>query len=129
MSAIFVNGNTLIVYTRGPGNLHLLTYGGNLSKCNGAIPTTNKGVSRYLISFSHNYTKYAFYWDGAGEAVYSIGTHLQRLPVGTSWTKASTVSWGASTVVTADVTSDLAGALPRNGETTAYVIPEEDTCC
>src|SRR5271154_1568288 len=116
-NAIFVYGNTLIVYTRGPGNIHLLTYGGNnsvLGSCNGAIPTTNKGVSRYLISFSHNYTKYAFYWDGAGEAVYSIGTHLERLPVGRSWTKASTVAWGASTVVTADVTSDLAGAAPRD---------------
>ncbi|KAF9465967.1 hypothetical protein BDZ94DRAFT_1252703 [Collybia nuda] len=122
---IFVRGHPLIVTTRGPGKLHLLTHGNpNLPSCNGSTETKNAGTTRFLISFSHNYTKFAFHWDGAGEAVYGVGSDLTRVPVGRSWSQASLVNWGASTVTTGDVTSALQHALARNEETTCFIIPD-----
>ena len=124
--SIFVDGQCLIVTTRGPGKLSLLTYQSNNGgpNVNGSLSTNNAGVTRFMVSFSHNYTRYAFMWDGAGEAVYSIGTGLVRQPVGRSWTQASLIAWGASTVTTADVTSILPGAVARTNETTIFIIPD-----
>jgi hypothetical protein len=126
MSAIFVNGQCLVVTTRGPGKLSLLTYQSNSGgvNVNGSLSTNNPGVTRFLISFSHNYTRFAFMWGGSGEAVYSIGTGLQRQPVGKSWTQASYVPWGATTVTTADVTSILPSAVDRTDDTTIFIIPD-----
>ncbi|KAF8063171.1 hypothetical protein FPV67DRAFT_1700191 [Lyophyllum atratum] len=109
----------------GPGKLSLLSYQGPAnSNANGSLSTTNAGVTRFLISFSHNYTQFAFQWDGAGEAVYSLGNGLERKPVGKSWTQAGHVAWGASVVDTQDVTSIAASALDRTNNTTVYIIPD-----
>jgi len=125
--AIFVNGQTLVVTTRGTGSLHLLSYQSNAGAPSavGGIPTANTGVTRFLVSFSHTYERFAFYWDGQGEAVYGIGTGLQRLPVGKSWNSASAVSWGAATVTTVDATSLVPAAAVRDNATTAFIIPDQ----
>lgn len=124
--SIFVNGQCLIVTTRGPGKLSLLTYESNNGgvNVNGSLSTESAGVTRFLISFSHNYTRFAFVWNGTGEAVYSIGTGLERKPVGRSWSQASLVAWGASTVTTSDVTSILPSAVDRTNVTTVFIIPD-----
>jgi hypothetical protein len=127
MSAIFTNGQCLVVTTRGVGNLNLLSYQSNAGAPNvvGATPTTNTGVTRFLISFSHTYERFAFFWDGAGEAVYAIGTALQKQPVGRGWDKASAVPWGATTVSTIDATGVLPTTVNRNNQTTCFVIPDK----
>ncbi|KAM6493666.1 hypothetical protein JOM56_010027 [Amanita muscaria] len=125
--AIFADGQCLIVTTRGPGTLNLLTYNpitSTLQNCNGSLSTTSTGVTRFLISFSHNYQSFAFMWNGAGEAVYSIGTGLQRTSVGRNWSQASLVEWGSSTVTTADVTGILPSAVDRTNLTTIFIIPD-----
>ena len=124
---IFFNGECLVVTTRGPGKLHLLSYKVNVA--NDAVvgygTTSNEGVTRFLISFSHNYNAFAFMWDGQGEAVYGVGTGLQRLPIGRSWDQASALQWGAETVSTANVTSLVPGAIDRANVTTVFVIPDQ----
>jgi hypothetical protein len=126
MSSIFANGQCLIVTTRGPGKLSLLTYQSNNGgvNVNGSLSTNNAGVTRFIISFSHNYERYAFIWGGSGEAVYSIGTGLERKPVAKSWSQASMVAWGATTVTTADVTNIAAAAVDRTNVTTVFIIPD-----
>jgi len=127
MSAIFTNGQSVVVTTRGVGNLNLLTYQSNAGAPNvvGGTPTTNTGVTRFLVSFSHTYERYTFFWDGAGEAVYAIGTGLQQQPVGRSWNQASAISWNATTVSTIDATGVLPTAVDRTNATTCFVIPDK----
>ncbi|KAH6911696.1 mucin-binding lectin 1 [Coprinopsis sp. MPI-PUGE-AT-0042] len=123
---IFMSDTQLAVITRGPGVLSLLTWE-NTNDCPrvvGAVPTNNTGLTRYMLSFSHNFLHFAFKWDGEGEAVYQIGSGLERKPVGRDWTAASTVHWGASSVVTEDVSAHVSGALNRDGRTTAWIIPD-----
>ncbi|KAF9073331.1 hypothetical protein BDP27DRAFT_1289191 [Rhodocollybia butyracea] len=125
MSAIFTNGQTLTVTTRGPGNLSLCSYQSNGGIVNhvGATNTANEGVTRFVISHSYTFERFAFYWDGEGEAVYNIGTALANGPVGRSWAEASGVSWGATTVGTVDATDPVSSAVVRNGAATCFVIP------
>ncbi|KAF9073337.1 hypothetical protein BDP27DRAFT_1360276 [Rhodocollybia butyracea] len=123
--SIFTNGQTLTVTTRGPGNLNLVSYqsNGGIPNVAGATPTTNAGVTRFVISHSYTFERFAFFWDGAGEAVYTIRTALANNPVGRSWAEASGVSWGATTVSTVNATSFVASAVARNNEATCFVIP------
>jgi hypothetical protein len=115
-----------VVTTRGPGKLSLLTYlsdnGG--ANVNGSLSTNNVGVTRFLISFSHNYRRFPFIWEGSGEAVYSIGTGLERKPVGKNWSQASVVVWTTNTVTTADVNSFLAQTVDGTNMTTLFIIPD-----
>nr|6ZRW_A Chain A, Mucin-binding lectin 1 [Coprinopsis cinerea]6ZRW_B Chain B, Mucin-binding lectin 1 [Coprinopsis cinerea]6ZRW_C Chain C, Mucin-binding lectin 1 [Coprinopsis cinerea]6ZRW_D Chain D, Mucin-binding lectin 1 [Coprinopsis cinerea]6ZRW_E Chain E, Mucin-binding lectin 1 [Coprinopsis cinerea]6ZRW_F Chain F, Mucin-binding lectin 1 [Coprinopsis cinerea]6ZU2_AAA Chain AAA, Mucin-binding lectin 1 [Coprinopsis cinerea]6ZU2_BBB Chain BBB, Mucin-binding lectin 1 [Coprinopsis cinerea]6ZU2_CCC Ch len=124
--AIFHTGSELFIITRGPGKLTLLTWGGlnNLRSVIGAIPTENTGVTKWAVSFSHNYTRFSFIWEGQGEACYQIGNGLTRSPVGRSWSSSSTIHWGSSTVITEDVTSVVPGAVNRDKVTTAYALPD-----
>ncbi|KAI9507839.1 hypothetical protein F5148DRAFT_1201497 [Russula earlei] len=126
--AIFVNGQSVNVTTWGPGHLYLYTGGSNVGapSCVGGTATTNEGITRYIISFSHNFTKFAFYWAGQGEAVYHIDNHLVRKPVGKSWNEASYIPWGANEVQTADVSADVQSALARDEETTVFVIHDKN---
>lgn len=124
--AIFTNGNNLVVDTLGPGNLHLLSYNNPfVPNVVGITPTNHTDESRFLISHSYYFENYAFFWDGKGEAVYGLGTGLERLPVGTSWTSASLVAWGSGDVTTGDVSSQISSATVVNNEITAFVIPDE----
>ena len=125
--SVFLSGHALVVTTRGVGKLHLLSYQHNASGVNivGSVSTSNTGVTRFLISFSHHYERYAFYWEGAGEAVYSIATGLERKPVGRSWARASAIFWGdLNTVSTADVGAIAATATDRTNATTIFRIPD-----
>ncbi|KAF9073342.1 hypothetical protein BDP27DRAFT_1318733 [Rhodocollybia butyracea] len=90
----------------------------------GATPTTKTGVTRFLVSHSYTFDRFAFFWDGAGDASYTIGTAEQSHPVGKSWAEANGVSWGATTIDTVDATSFVPGALVRNGSATCFVIPD-----
>ncbi|KIK00628.1 hypothetical protein K443DRAFT_7479 [Laccaria amethystina LaAM-08-1] len=124
--AVFVNGQTLVVSAVGPGKLHLLSYesNGGLPNHVGYLPTSKTGETRFLISHSYTFTKFAFFWEGSGEAVYGIGTSLVRQPVGTSWDSASLASWGSPTITTANVTSQLTSALTCDNQITAFIIPD-----
>ncbi|KAH6907691.1 mucin-binding lectin 1 [Coprinopsis sp. MPI-PUGE-AT-0042] len=123
---IFSSDKQVTVVTRGPGNLSLLTWGSNSGAPAdvGAVPTTNAGLTRWLISFSHDFNYWAFKWDGQGEAVYQIGSGLERKPVGRDWTSATKIEWLATTVTTQDVSSVVSGATNRDGLTTAWIIPD-----
>ena len=126
MSAIFTNGQTLVVSTIGPGKLHLLSYQSNAKIVNhvGYIPTSKTGETRFVISHSYTFERFAFFWEGSGEAVYSVGTSLVRSPVGKSWTSASLASWGSSSITTANVTSQVTSAVTRDNAITAFIIPD-----
>jgi hypothetical protein len=105
---IWSKGQGLFVTTCSAGTLNLFTYDRSIptsATFRSDLSTGNAGTTRFVISFTHNYSKFAFMWEGAGEAVYSIGTGLERKPVGKSWSQASQVAWGASAVTTADVVS------------------------
>ncbi|KAJ7042119.1 hypothetical protein C8F04DRAFT_1031082 [Mycena alexandri] len=80
----FNSGNGVLVTTRGQRKVHLVSYGSNGGLPNhvGTINTTNNEVTRFMISHSYTFTGFAFYWEGTGEAVFSIGNQLLRQPVG-----------------------------------------------
>lgn len=124
--SVFYNGNGIIVNAKGPGKLHLLSYGGKTGSHNivGYVETTSIGVTRFLISHSHTYNCFAFYWEGKGEAAYGAGNSIIREPVASSWKAANTVEKGASSFITHDVRGEVAHATVWNGEVTAFIIPE-----
>jgi hypothetical protein len=125
MANVFFSGTPLVVTTHGPGRLHLLTYDSvnKLPPVVGYTQTTATGETRFLISFSYYYVKYAFFFEGAGEAVWSIGSSLQRQLVGKSWADARVATWGQGAITTANVTSFLPGATNRDNEINAFIIP------
>lgn len=123
---LFKPGQELVVITQGPGHLCLLSYGskdGSGINIVGAMNTNAPGITRWLISFSHRYDKFAFIWDGQGEGVYQIGNGLERRHVGRKWTAASTAHKGASHVGIEDVADIAKHAINRDGATTVYAIP------
>jgi hypothetical protein len=126
MSGIFTNGQTLVVTTTGPGKLNLLSYQSNGGVVNvvGSVSTSKAGETRFLISHSYTFERFAFYWDGAGEAVYGIGASLLRQPVGRSWSNASLASWGSPAITTADVSVQVKTAVNRDNQITAFIIPD-----
>lgn len=126
MSGIFTNGQSLVVTTTGPGRLHLLSYQSNGGVVNvvGFISTGTRGETRFLISHSYTFERFAFYWDGAGEAVYGIGASLFRRQVGNNWSNASVASWGSPTITTEDVSVQLKTAVNRDNQITAFIIPD-----
>lgn len=127
MPTIFANGQSIVVTAHGTGRLHLLTYqsNGGLPDVVGTTTTTNEGNTRFMLSHSYTFNGFAFYWDGTGEAVYRIGTGLQKSPVGTSWGAASNAAWGESVVTSKDVTSIVPAAKTRDNEITCFIIPDE----
>lgn len=130
MSCIFSNGQGVIVSARGPGSLHLLTSNGVIPGTENVVgatttnPSTPDKITRFIISFSHNYTKYAFYWDGAGEAVYGKGQDLVRQPLLNGWNAATIIDWGSTSFSTQDVSTIAASATKRDNQTTCYIIPD-----
>ena len=126
-SHIFTTGHEVVVITKGPGKLTLLSWdpvqGHGLTTGVGDIPTTRSGITHYVIGFSHFYTKFSFIWQGEGEAVYQIGEGLERKPVGRTWSSANTIRWGANSVTTEDVSANIASAGRVDRQTTAFIIP------
>jgi hypothetical protein len=136
MSQIFHNGNGVIVNARGAGRLHVLHYAAvpstRLANIIGYIETTASDIdiTRFVISFSHYYTRIAFYWEGEGEASFGTAKSLVRTPMATSWEKATVVEWlgnGFSTSFTSANVKEAAQApttVVRNGIITATIIPD-----
>ncbi|KAH6907705.1 mucin-binding lectin 1 [Coprinopsis sp. MPI-PUGE-AT-0042] len=127
MSNIFAANKQLTVVTRGTGSLSLLTWA-NTYDANagavGAVKTTNTGLTRWVVSFSHNYLHFALKWDGEGEAVYQVGDGLERKPVGRSWSSATTIHWSARSVVTEDVSVKATSVVNRDELTTIWIVPD-----
>jgi hypothetical protein len=111
--AIFIEDQTLLVVTDGPGKLTLLSYGSNDGIRNhvDAKTTSKTGETRWVIGLSHTFTSFAFYWDGPGQAYARIGNSFELTPVGKSWKAASQVNWGATSFLTADVTAEATSAV------------------
>ncbi|KAH6907685.1 mucin-binding lectin 1 [Coprinopsis sp. MPI-PUGE-AT-0042] len=127
MSNVFASDKQLTVVTRGPGALSLLTWGNiyrDTTSSVGAVRTTNTGLTRWVVSFSHTFLHFAIKWDGEGEAVYQIGNGLERKPVGRDWNNATTVNWENRIVVTENVSAQAAGATLRDELTTVWIIPD-----
>ncbi|KAF7360826.1 hypothetical protein MSAN_01111900 [Mycena sanguinolenta] len=126
MSLAFINGVAPIVTVSGPGNIHHLSYGSvsGLTSTVGIMPTANEGTTTFVIGFSYTFTNYAFYWDGFGPAVWSLGDSIFAEPVGTSWTDATGLVWGSSEITLGvNVEANVTGALNRDDEVIVYVIP------
>ncbi|KAK7023627.1 hypothetical protein VNI00_016589 [Paramarasmius palmivorus] len=121
---VFTNGNTLTVYVRGPGKLHLLAFqsNGRIPNHVGANSTTSQGVTRFIVSHSYTFERFAFYFEGAGEAVYSVGPSLLRQPVGRSWTGATLVKWESPDITTADVSGQVSSAVVRDEKMAAFIV-------
>ncbi|KAJ7118873.1 hypothetical protein C8R44DRAFT_673125 [Mycena epipterygia] len=121
----FRNGVGPVVTTRGPGKIHLLTYQSNAGIPNhvGTITTTNTGVTRFIISHSYTFEGFAFYWDGAGEAVWTLGDTLMRQLVGKSWATATSVPWVGQPVTSADMNSQVSSAVVRDNLVSCFFIP------
>jgi hypothetical protein len=122
----YLNGNGVIVSARGPGKVHLLSYASNsnLPAHVGTTTTTSGGITRFIISHSYTFTKFAFYWDGEGEAGCGKGQGLVRQPVGKSWEAATTADWGTTEFRTQNVGSFTTSAVPRDNEVTCFIIPD-----
>ncbi|KAF8492126.1 hypothetical protein JB92DRAFT_3004278 [Gautieria morchelliformis] len=125
---VFGNAEGILVTTHGPGRLHLYTYGasGGLAGVYGSVSTSRRGVSHFMISHSYNYTKYAFFWDGAGKAECRVGAKPKRYPVGNNWRESAWVKWGETEISTLDVSPEyFAGAVGRENQVTCFLIPED----
>ncbi|KAK7021906.1 hypothetical protein VNI00_017195 [Paramarasmius palmivorus] len=121
---VFTNGNTLTVYTQGPGKLHLLSFqsNGKLVNVIGTATTTSQGVTKFIVSHSYTFERFAFFFEGAGEAVYSVGPSLLRQPVGRSWTGATLVKWESAEITTGDVSAQVPSAANRDEAVTAFIV-------
>ncbi|KAF8881502.1 mucin-binding lectin 1 [Infundibulicybe gibba] len=123
--APFANGEGIIVTARGPGKVHLLSYQSNakLAAVIGATTTNNTGTTQFLISHSYTFDKFAFYWEGEGEAVFGYGQDLVRSSLGKSWSNAAMVVYGQN-LTTGDASADVAGAVNCDGAVNCFILPE-----
>ncbi|KAJ7349021.1 hypothetical protein DFH08DRAFT_133780 [Mycena albidolilacea] len=127
----FQNGNAVLVVTRGPGKMHLISYASNAKPA--IVPhfgsmstpagTTERDETRFLITHSYTFEQCAFYWEGAGEAAYGVGNSLVRQAVGRSWQAAINVGWGATTATTTNVSGQLASGVQRDNLINCYIVP------
>ncbi|KAJ7184432.1 hypothetical protein C8R46DRAFT_1064046 [Mycena filopes] len=124
----FNNGMGVLVTARGPGKVHLISYGSNAGLPNhvGTIataPSAADAITRFMISHSYTFTGFALYWDGAGEAVVSVGDQLLRQPVGNSWAKAVNIPYGGQAAINSDISAQVASAVQRDNMVTCFIIP------
>ena len=136
MSKIFHDGSGVVVNARGPGRLHVLHYSAvpstRLASIVGYLESTSESsdITRYIISFSHYYTRIAFHWEGAGEATYGAAKSLVRTPMAKSWENATVVEWlgnsFSSSFTSANVKAEAEAptTVVRNGMITVSIIPD-----
>ena len=126
---VLANGRGIMVTTHGPGKLHLYTYistkpgvGGHY----GFLETHSPGISRFVIGKSYDYTHFAFFWDGKGNAQYSVGDLPQKHVVGHNWATSSFWNTTYWYIVPVEVTANyFAGAVNNKQHITIYRIPED----
>ena len=122
----FIGQDTLYVHAWGHGKLFLLSYDPNVAELQphvGGKATPNKvGPTDYVLGFSHYFRKFAFHWEGPGEAYLRVGTHPELIPVGKSWEEATVAPFGGSSVSTENVKSIVATAVVREA-TTTFIVP------
>ncbi|KAF6757958.1 mucin-binding lectin 1 [Ephemerocybe angulata] len=118
---LFTTGNEVTVITVGPGKLSLASWGSINSGQStvGAVTTTNAFLTKWLVSFSHCYTRFAFIWEGEGQAV-----RTRESQSGRSWDNASTHHWGTNTIAGENITSVIPTCVNRDNMTTLYMIPD-----
>jgi len=79
-------GSSLMPKVKGPGRLHLFSSSHQPGITNVVgfteIVVSHNETTHFLISFSHCYNRFIFYWDGTSDS-------LMRLPVGRSWREAT----------------------------------------
>ncbi|KDR77697.1 hypothetical protein GALMADRAFT_411187 [Galerina marginata CBS 339.88] len=122
----FQYGQGVIVDANGPGRIHLLSYGANQASNTahiGTITTASEGKTRFIISHSYDYTKFAFFWDGAGEAVSGLGQQPFNQAVGKSWEEATCADYNTNAFATRDVTAATTDAVTRDNLVTCFIIP------
>lgn len=124
---IFSHGQGILVITRGPGKVHLLSYASDSDSAphKGTTTTDLEGITRFLISHSYGYTKYAFFWEGAGQAFCTFGQDTNRVLVGTHWNAATCVEFGSPRFTTQNVSSYTVGAFNRDNIATCFIIPDD----
>ncbi|KAJ7617194.1 hypothetical protein FB45DRAFT_933611 [Roridomyces roridus] len=133
MAVNYVGGVAPIVTTFGPGNLHHIAYNAGLSAdglvdITSFVPTSNEGVSHFLLAFSYDYADFAFYWDGAGDASFRLGSSTQTDVVGNSWTNATGVPANGEIILGLNIASTAKAAQDRGdgpGRSIAYRIPDD----
>lgn len=125
-NAIFYNGQGILVSTFGPGTVHLLSYASNakLPSVIGSTTTDRDGITRFMISHSYTFDKFAFYWEGSGEAFCGVGEGMARQPVGNSWKAATYTAWGDNTLTTQDVETSTTSAVNVGHLVTCFIIPD-----
>ena len=121
---IWAHGQPVIVTVTGPGKIHLLTYNTSMNHPTmvGTVEARPQGTTRFLVSHSYGFFKYAFYWDGSAEAIASYGP-VNRFTVGKGWNEAVCIDWGSSNFTYNNVATDAAAA-SENATVTCFVIPE-----
>ncbi|KAJ7643577.1 hypothetical protein FB45DRAFT_861202 [Roridomyces roridus] len=126
----YVDGVAPVVTTFGPGNRYHLAYGSaTLPSITGFVPTTNDNASHFLLGFSYSYPGLAFYWDGAGEAFFRLGSSTAIQAVGNSWTNSTGVPIVlglniASTAATAHSPGTFQWMIVSANEKKSYPIPK-----
>jgi hypothetical protein len=123
---IFRNGQGIVITSNGPGKVHLLSYASNagIVPHEGTTTTNREGVTRFVISHSYTFTKFAFFWEGVGQAFCAIGEDNNKVPVGTSWTAATCIAWSGSSFTSENVSSCTAGGVNRDNQVTCFIIPD-----
>lgn len=128
---VFKDGRGILVTTHGPGKLHLYTYFPDASAKNiatgyqGALETHNHGVTRFMIGKSYTFTHFGFYWEGHGQAEYSVGPLPEKHKVGRSWSDSSFFNTTYLGVLPVEITPPyFAGSVNLNGNITCYRIPD-----
>lgn len=123
------DGQSIVITTRGAGQVLLLFYFSNngISSRYGTTTTNREGTSRFIISRSNTFERFAFFWEGEHQAFCTIGEDTNRVPVGTSWKAASCVTWGSTSVTTQNVSLARYIARPFNGDNhVTYLIAPDD---
>ena len=126
---LFKNGNGIIVKARGPGRLYLFSasHKHGITDVVGFTETSvkhNNETTQFLISFSHCYNRFVFYWEGKGEAVFGSSDSLMRLPVGGSWHKGTEANQETGVISTVDIAKAASVATKRDHHTTVFIIPD-----
>jgi len=115
--------NTLLLMTIGSGTLSHISYQTlpGVDNVLQAKSITAMNETRWVLGFSYYFQKYAFIWEGEGEATYRVGDSVQTVPVGRSWNNATIVTWNSPVITNGDVSPLATGTFGT--DPIAWVVP------